>query len=519
MNDISKKMKDLIKARQPLIYLKTAEELEALQKRYEILDNECQIFLFDEAEGIRWKNEDTLIKQDKDDNKQLLIRIKSQRETIGNDFQKALLFIRDISKDQNVILIILSSDNLLKNEDLSCSMNIRALKNVVNSIKEGNLASLFLVSTYITIPPILEKDTIIIEFEYPNREQINVIFDNFIRNNELSVGENLKNEIISSLQGLTNSEIENLLYIAISNDGVLDEKDIDLFIDYKKQIVKKNSIIEFVDLRSISTNMGGLKTLKKWLERKKEIFKNLDRAINEGVDMPKGVLLVGMPGCGKSLAAKYTGKLMNLPLLRLDMGRIMGQYLGQSEENIRKAILTAESIAPSILWIDEIEKALSGIKDSNNDTLTRIFGTLLTWMQEKTKAVFVISTANDITGLPPEFLRKGRFDEIFFVDFPDKNSIKEIFKIHLEKRKKDPSGINLDKIVDLLEYGYSGADIEAIVSETVERTFIDGRKQLTTDNILQTIRESNIKPMSKSLGDKVEALKKTFKKYALQKAD
>jgi SpoVK/Ycf46/Vps4 family AAA+-type ATPase len=239
------------------------------------------------------------------------------------------------------------------------------------------------------------------------------------------------------------------------------------------------------------------------------------------VDIPKGVLLFGMPGCGKSLAAKYTAKLMGMPLLRLDMGRIMGPYLGQSEENLRKAIKIAESIAPSILWIDEIEKALAGVKGGNNDTVVRIFGTLLTWMQEKTKPVFVIATANDISGIPPEFLRKGRFDETFFVDFPDKESIKEIFKIHLKKRGKEKfiSTIDFDRIVSEMKEGYAGADIEAIVSEVVERAFLNKKEEITTEDILSVIKSGVIKPISETLKDKIEELRKTYENISAKPAN
>ena len=522
MKNLADRIGTLINAKHPLIYLKTEEELEALDvitEAVETINDRCPVFTYDEAEGLRWINENRVVQLHKDSERKLLIRIKNQIDAIGN-FYEAMKFIRDISSEHQVALAVLSAETTINEQSPSGVENIRMLKNVVNDIKQkGNYASIFFISESFVIPPLLEQDIIVFKFSYPNRSKISEILDEIIQEYSLIVTDRLRNELISALQGLTYSEIENLLYIAISDDGSLDEKDIDFFMDYKKQKAEKNPIVEFVDLRGISTDVGGLKNLKEWLNRKNKIFRNLDKAIENGVDLPKGVLLVGMPGCGKSLTAKYAGKLMNLPLLRLDMGRVMGPYLGQSEENIRKAILTAESIAPSILWIDELEKALSGIGDNSNDTLTRIFGTLLTWMQEKKKAVFLIATANDISGLPAEFLRKGRFDEIFFVDFPDRDSMREIFKIHLKNRKKDPNSIDLDRVLDAMKVGYSGADIEAIVSEAVENAFIEGKNSVSTEDILNIIRSGSIKPMSEVLKDKVDALREAFKKYSFKPAN
>ena len=207
----------------------------------------------------------------------------------------------------------------------------------------------------------------------------------------------------------------------------------------------------------------------------------------------------------------------------------MGQYLGQSEENLRKAIKVAESIAPSILWIDEIEKALSGVQGgTGNDTLARIFGTLLTWMQEKEKPVFVIATANDISNIPPEFLRKGRFDEIFFVDFPDDKSIKEIFEIHFKKRGKSIDSIDLEKFLvglrkklkefkDLKDKGYSGADIESIVSEVVENAFLNDKETISTEDVIAVVRKS--KPIVETLKDKIGDLYDRCEKIGAQPAD
>ena len=513
---LQENIRTAIVASHPLVYIQTEEEEKAinliLAESYDYL-----LFSYDEVDGIRWLNEESF-----ENDRKLRLRIINQIEGLSSNFHESLSFIRNISRSERTVLIVLSADSFLREENPESQKNVRFFRNLVNEIKRGDLLlTMFFISNKLSIPSLLEKDTLVYETSYPDRKRIREILEKFLKENSLTLVDSLKNEYVSALQGLTESEIENLLYLAFSNDSTLDENDVDFFINYKKQIVKKNAIIEYIDLRQLPIEIGGLKNLKKWLERKKVIFKNLDEAVNNGVDMPKGVLLFGMPGCGKSLTCKYTAKLLGLPLLRLDMGRIMGPYLGQSEENLRKAIKIAESIAPSILWIDEIEKALAGVKGGSSDTVVRIFGTLLTWMQEKTKPVFVIATANDISGIPPEFLRKGRFDETFFVDFPDKESIKEIFKIHLRKRGKGEylDRIDFDKIVSEMKVGYAGADIEAIVSEVVERAFLDGRREITTEDILDVVKSGTIKPIAETLKDKIEELRKKFQDISAQPAN
>ena len=514
MDSLREDIRTVITASHPISYFKTEEEQESLDLILEEAKDYI-VFSYDEVDGVKWLNE-----QNFENNKSLRLRIRNQIDGLNTRFLEALSFVRDVSREERVIFLLLSADTFLREENPDSKRNIRFLKNLVNEIKKGDiLLTIFLISNQLVLPSNLEKETLVFEFSYPDRKGIHDMLEKFLEENGLYLIEDLKNEYVSALQGLTKSEIENLLYLALSNDSTLDDKDIDLFINYKKQVAKKNSIVEYVDLRNVPVEIGGLKKLKEWLKRKERIFRNLDKAIEMGVDVPKGVLLLGMPGCGKSLTAKYTAKLLNLPLLRLDIGRVMGPYLGQSEENLRKAIQIAESIAPSILWIDELEKAFSGVKGGSNDTLVRIFGTLLTWMQEKTKPVFVIATANDVSNIPPEFMRKGRFDEIFFVDFPDKEAIKEIFKIHLKKRGKGNciKNIDFDKILSRMKEGYAGSDIEAIVSEAVERAFVEGKETITTEDIMEAARL--IKPMSEIMKNVNEFREKLLKEFSVQPAD
>ena len=259
---------------------------------------------------------------------------------------------------------------------------------------------------------------------------------------------------------------------------------------------------------------------------------SLKTAISFGVDVPKGLLIVGLPGCGKSLSAKACATLFKVPLLRLDVGRLMGKYVGESENNLRRAIRQAESATPCVLWIDEIEKAFAGVgKGGDGGVTTRLFGNFLTWMQEKDSAVYVVATANDITGIPPEFLRKGRFDEIFSVGLPTAKERGKIFEIHLRKRNQDPERLKLDlqELVKKTEGEktpeFSGADIESIVKSAVEKAFtrrhlakVNKRPDwdrifVTQEDLLKSI-EATI-PIRKTMSDKIEALDKSIKKFQI----
>jgi len=316
------------------------------------------------------------------------------------------------------------------------------------------------------------------------------------------------------LKGLTETEI-NILLNMIYSDGSFGSKEAErLIIQEKKQIIKKGQILEMIEANESLEDIGGLENLKNWLTKKSKVFSNIKEAKKFGVDTPKGVFIVGMPGCGKSLTAKATSILFdNIPLLRLDIGRLMGKYVGESEANMRKAIAQAEAISPSILWIDEIEKAFTGIGKGGNgsEVATRLFGYFLTWMQEKKSEVYVVATANDISNLPPELLRKGRFDEVFFVDFPNQKEREQIFKVHITNRKHKIDNIDLSKLASKTE-GYSGADIETIVKETIENAFIDNKKEITTNDYLNVIRDiTSISEMLKKQIDYYEKLKKELK--------
>ena len=238
-----------------------------------------------------------------------------------------------------------------------------------------------------------------------------------------------KEELVKAAVGLTLQEAENAFARAMVNDGCLNSEDVDIVLKEKSQVIKKSDILEYIDSKVKIEDVGGLENLKKWLSKRDKSW--LDSAKKYGLPSPKGVLLTGVPGCGKSLIAKSISSMWHLPLLRFDVSKVFNMYVGNSESNMREAIKMAEAISPCVLWIDEIEKGFSGLGGSGDSgTTSRIFGTFLSWMQEKTKPVFVVATANNIDSLPSEMMRKGRFDEIFFIDLPTFNERKQIFKVH-----------------------------------------------------------------------------------------
>lgn len=386
------------------------------------------------------------------------------------------------------------------------------LKDFALQISQGLDTVIVIVSSIVKIPKELEKFITIVELEYPTQDEIKKQIGRFSEKQDSPISDSLLEEMSISFKGLTEFEIESLLATALAQNGMFTRQDLNLIFEQKQQMIMKSGILEMIPLKERPDDIGGLESLKTWLRRKAKVYKSINKAMDFGVDMPKGVLIAGVPGCGKSLAAKVTAQLFEVPLLRLDMGKIMGKYVGESEENMRKAISLAEAISPCVLWIDELEKAFAGIDGSGSEVTVRLFGTFLTWMQEKTSPAFVIATANDITKLPPELMRKGRFDEIFYVGLPNRKERKKIFEIHIAKRRKsDLSNIDLDMLVSKTE-GYSGADIEGVVKDAVENTFADDKTSLSTDYIISSI--NNTHSLSEIMK---ESLNKLSKEYEARK--
>jgi len=314
--------------------------------------------------------------------------------------------------------------------------------------------------------------------------------------------------LIKAAQGLTLSEAENAFAKAIANDGVLDKDDIRLVLDEKRQVIRKSGLLEFVGVEQELAHVGGLDELKGWLTGRIGAFGEPARKF--GLPAPKGLLLLGVQGCGKSLTAKAIASHWALPLLRLDVGRIFSSLIGSSEENLRKAIRVAESVSPAVLWIDEIEKGLAGSAGAavtDSGVSARVFGALLTWLQEKTAPVFVVATANRIDALPPELLRKGRFDEIFFIDLPSAAERREIFRIHVAKRQRDPAAFDLDALSTAAE-GFSGAEIEQAVVAGLYHAFGEGT-ELRQGHVIKAVEESV--PLSSTMGEDIGRLREWSK--------
>lgn len=383
------------------------------------------------------------------------------------------------------ILVLKDVHPFMKSADI-----ISQIKGIAQSINDGIDASIIIVSQTVYIPNELEKYVTVLEMDYLRTPEIEKIILKFIRDNSLpNISTGLLEEMSVAFKGLSQFEINNILALGYADDGELTYKDLSLIFEQKQQMIKKAGILEMIPLKEDISDIGGLENLKVWLKRKALVFKNLIKAREFGVDMPKGVLIAGVPGCGKSLSAKSAAKLFKFPLLRLDVGRLIGKYAGESERNMRKAIALAEAISPCVLWVDELEKAFAGI--GSDESHARLIGNFLIWMHGKESPTFIVATANDITKLPSELLRKGNFDEIFYVGLPNDDERKRIFQIHIARRRKNDLGsIDLDKLVSKTQ-GYSGADIEEVVKESIESVFVEGKKEVTTEDILKVIENSH----------------------------
>ena len=454
-----------LKARYPILAIESFEEERAIveiQKMAQEIHHE--LYVWNSTDGVKQNGKEA--------------------GTKTNDLKAAIDFCESKAREQGKksIFVFCDAHSYLSGTPNNAVYR-RRLKDFAINIRNRYQSNCILVSPAFELSNDLQKEVTFVEFPLPSRDDIKNQITDFVnryRNVQgvtVDVNDDLIERFVNASIGLTNVEIENCFSKALVSDRRLDEADLKDLLNEKKQIVKKSGILEFIDTNLNLSDVGGLTTLKKWLELRSHCFDETAKAF--GVKAPKGVLLTGVPGCGKSLTAKCVAAAWNMPLLRLDMGKIFQGLVGSSESNIRLALRTAEAIAPSILWIDEIEKGLSGTGGgSDGGTSTRVFGTLLTWMQEKTEPVFVFATANNINGLPPELLRKGRFDEIFFVDFPSFEERKKILEIHISKLKRDMSHFDLDRLARLCgeetfgkDVVLAGAEIEAWVGDALIEAF------------------------------------------------
>lgn len=393
---------------------------------------------------------------------------------------------------------------------------VRRLRDLVHQLKRS-YKTVILISPVLKIPPELEKDITVFDLPLPTTKELGTVLRNLLepyRNSDkvqVDLSPELMEKVVQATTGLTRNEAENVYAKALINNRNFTENDLPLIIEEKKQLIRKSGILDFIGLSTQMGVVGGLGKLKAWLRQRSNAFS--ERARKYGLPEPKGVLMVGVQGCGKSLAAKAIATEWNLPLLRMDVGKIFDSFIGNSEDNMRKALAQAEAMSPTCLWLDEIEKGFSGTQSSgqgDSGVTARVFGTFLTWMQEKTKPVFVIATANNIESLPPELLRKGRFDEIFFVDLPQPEEREEIFRIHINLKKRDPNKYDLKSLAEAAEE-FSGAEIQEAVVSAMYTGFAANR-EFSTDDILQAIRETV--PLAVTAQERITALRQWARQRA-----
>jgi SpoVK/Ycf46/Vps4 family AAA+-type ATPase len=394
---------------------------------------------------------------------------------------------------------------------------IRKLRDLVEQFRQAR-RSIVISSPVVNIPIELEKEVVRYSLGLPPEAELNQLVVTTVHEltekhhirNELPAGQ--MPELVAGLRGLTLEEARRILTQAILETSSFDRGTLERVREAKSQLIKDQGVIEFLKTEESFASLGGVARLKAWLARRRAALS--PEAARFGLEPPKGILIFGVQGCGKSLCAKAVSREWNLPLLKFDTSRLLEKYIGESEKNLRKSLQVAEAVAPAVLWIDEIEKmfpsaALSS--DADGGLSMRLFGTFLTWMQEKKSPVFIVATSNDISSLPPEFLRKGRFDEIFFVDLPDVEARKSIFTIHLSRHKQEAEKFDLAGLADASQ-GFSGAEIAQAVTSALYSAF-GQRTALTTEMILKEIQSTY--PLSVTMKEKVEGLRRWARQRAV----
>ena len=386
---------------------------------------------------------------------------------------------------------------------------IRKLKDIALHLK-NSFKTIVVISPVMEIPAELEKEITMLNYPLPSREDLSDLLDRILaevaqfKQVSLDLAEVSKNRLLQAALGLTLSEAENVFAKILVKDERLNGENIGEVLAEKQQIIRKSGLLEYYSSAESFEDIGGLSVLKDWLNKRALAFS--EEAREFGLPPPKGILMLGVQGCGKSLCAKAVSNQWQLPLLRFDMGRMFGSFVGSSEENVRRAIAVAESVAPAILWVDEIDKAFAGSQGSgvtDGGTTARVFGTFLTWLSEKTAPVFVVATANDISQLPAELLRKGRLDEIFFVDLPSRDERTEILRIHLRRRGRDPGTFDLAALSDA-SHDFSGAEIEEAIISGLYDAFSE-RAELNTNHILAALAQTV--PLAKTMEEQISGLR------------
>ncbi len=483
-----KDLEHLIRARYSLVYLVTWEEDRARKLFIDLAANlKKSLFEWSITDGLR----------SMDGNRQSSPDRRRTREPLA--------VLNEILQSDASALYIL--------KDFHCYLEapeiVRQMRDLAIALRRTR-KTIIILSPVLKLPDELEKSVTIMDLPLPSYADLSALLEHTIqsagtsRRFEVRLTADERDRLIKAAQGLTMTEAENAFAHAIVLDKVLDAGDIHAIAAEKRQVIRKSGVLEFYDVSSGLSGVGGMDILKDWLSKRVRAF--TDEARRYGLPQPKGILLMGVQGCGKSLVAKTIAASWKLPLIRMDMSRIFEGYIGSSEQNMRKAVQVAESVAPVVLWIDEIEKAFSGVGgsgSSDSGTTARVVGTFLTWIQEKTAPVFVVATANDVQDLPPELLRKGRLDEIFFVDLPRAKERGEIFAIHLRRVGRDPDKFDLEALA-LASEGFSGAEIEQAIISAMHDSFF-AKREVETGDITQAIGETV--PLATTMRERIQDLR------------
>jgi len=482
-------LETLIRARYPILYIITSEEMRVQNAVVEIAKKrQKKVFEWSYSTGIVPAG----------------TSIQSQKSRSAATKDPLMALDQVIEQVEPAIFVFKDFHPFLTKNNFAV---VRKLKEIALHLK-NSCKTILLVSPVMEIPTELDKEITVLNFPLPSRDDLSELLDKIIadvkqfKQVKIDLDDAGRERLLQAALGLTMGEAENVFAKIIVKDERLTGDDVSEVFSEKQQIIRKSGLLEYYATDENFSRVGGLTVLKDWLNKRAVAFTSEARAF--GLPPPKGILLLGVQGCGKSLCAKAVSNLWQLPLLRFDMGRMFGSLVGSSEENVRRAIAVAESIAPTVLWVDEIDKAFVGSQSSgatDGGTTARVFGTFLTWLSEKTAPVFVVTTANDVSQLPPELLRKGRLDEIFYVDLPAEEERLEIFRIHLAKRGRDPEKFDLKALVEVSR-DFSGAEIEEAIISALYDAFYE-KKDLATDHVVEALRQTV--PLAKTMAEKVTA--------------
>lgn len=482
----------LIRARYPILYIITSEEMRVQNLLVEIAaKRQKKVFEWTYSNGIVPAG----------------TSIQSQKNRNGSTKDPLAALDQVIEQVEPAIFLFKDFHPFLSRNNFAI---IRKLKDIALHLK-NSFKTIVLISPVMEIPAELDKEVTVINFPQPTKEDLGEMLDKIIgevqqhKQVQISLDTEGRERLLQAATGLTLGEAENVFAKIIVQEGRLSGEHVNEVFAEKQQIIRKSGLLEYYATNEDFSNVGGLTVLKDWLNKRAVAFTPEAHAF--GLPSPKGILLLGVQGCGKSLCAKAVSRLWQLPLLRFDMGRMFGSLVGSSEENVRRAISVAESIAPAVLWVDEIDKAFVGSQSSgatDGGTTARVFGTFLTWLSEKSGPVFVVCTANDVSQLPPELLRKGRLDEIFYVDLPSEEERAEIFRIHLAKRGRDPKNFDIESLAATSKE-FSGAEIEEAIISALYDAFYDG-SDLTTEHVIASL--SSTVPLAKTMEEKISSQRK-----------